>query len=89
MTRIEAGTVDAKRDWVDVGDVVHGAVRARRARYFPGRDIETSLADDLPLIRGDSVLLGQVLFNLLDNAVKYGGERADQRLCAARRRTMS
>ena len=33
----------------------------------------TSIADDLPLIRGDSVLLGQVLFNMIDNAVKYGG----------------
>ena len=72
MTRIEAGTVDAQRDWVDVGDVIHGALQ-RAARYFPGRTIETSIADRLPLIRGDSVLLGQVLFNLIDNAVKYGG----------------
>ncbi len=72
MTRIEAGTVDAKRDWVDVGDVIHGALQ-RAARYFPGRTIETSIGDGLPLIRGDSVLLGQVLFNLIDNAVKYGG----------------
>ena len=36
--------------------------------------IETGIASDLPLIKGDSVLLSQVLFNLLDNAVKYGGE---------------
>ena len=72
MTRIEAGTVDAQRDWVDIGDVIHGALQ-RAARYFPGRTIETSIADRLPLIRGDSVLLGQVLFNLIDNAVKYGG----------------
>ncbi|ANK71266.1 MULTISPECIES: sensor histidine kinase KdpD [Ensifer] len=73
MTRIEAGTVNAKRDWVDVADVVRAAVdRARK--YFPEREIETSIAPDLPLMRGDSVLLGQVLFNLLDNANKYGGE---------------
>jgi two-component system sensor histidine kinase KdpD len=73
MTRIEAGTVDAKHDWVDVGDVIHTALQ-RAARYFPGRTIETSIGENLPLIRGDSVLLGQVLFNLIDNAAKYGGE---------------
>ena len=73
MTRIEAGTVNAKRDWVDVADAVRASVdRARK--YFPEREIETSIAPDLPLMRGDSVLLGQVLFNLLDNANKYGGE---------------
>ncbi len=36
--------------------------------------LETSLAKDLPFIKGDANLLEQVLFNLLDNAQKYGGE---------------
>ncbi|MCA1440128.1 sensor histidine kinase KdpD [Ensifer sp. IC4062] len=73
MTRIEAGTVNAKRDWVDVADVVRSA--AERARkYFPDRVFETSISADLPFIRGDSVLLGQVLFNLLDNANRFGGD---------------
>ncbi|WEX77871.1 sensor histidine kinase KdpD [Sinorhizobium numidicum] len=73
MTRIEAGAINAKRDWVDVADVVRAAVERAR-KYFPDRVIETSIAADLPLIRGDSVLLGQVLFNLLDNANKFGGD---------------
>jgi two-component system sensor histidine kinase KdpD len=73
MTRIEAGTLKPKRDWVDVADVVQSAVERTR-KHAPGRGIETGIAADLPLIRGDSVLLGQVLFNLLDNAVKYGGD---------------
>ncbi|KRA00511.1 histidine kinase [Rhizobium sp. Root564] len=72
MTRITAGTLQAKRDWVDVADVIRSAVERAR-KYFPSQSFETGIAKDLPVIRADSVLLGQVLFNLLDNAAKYGG----------------
>ncbi|GAB4067487.1 sensor histidine kinase KdpD [Ancylobacter sonchi] len=70
MTRIESGTLEARRDWLDVGDVIRAAVE-RCARYYPQLVIDVSIAPTLPLMQGDSVLLGQVLFNLLDNAAKY------------------
>jgi two-component system sensor histidine kinase KdpD len=73
MTKIESGTVNPKREWVDVADVIRGSAERGR-KYFPGHPIDVSIASSLPLIRGDSVLLGQVLFNLIDNAIKYGGE---------------
>ncbi|WP_416408952.1 ATP-binding protein [Agrobacterium rosae] len=72
MTRITTGTLKAKRDWVDLADVVRSATERAR-KYFPAQTFETGIATDLPLMRGDSVLLEQVLFNLLDNAAKYGG----------------
>lgn len=70
MTRLEAGAIDIRRDWVEVSDVVASAVeRARKA--FPRRKIATAVPNKLPLIKGDAALLEQVLFNLLDNAHKY------------------
>ena len=73
MSRIEAGGLKARRDWVDVADVVRGAV-ARCRKTFPRAGVRVSLAADLPFVRGDARLLEQVLFNLLDNAQKYGGD---------------
>jgi two-component system sensor histidine kinase KdpD len=83
MTRIEAGKLHARRDWMDVADVVRSSVE-RAQQYFPNRPIDVSIAPDLPLLRGDSVLLGQVLFNLLDNANKYGGDGTSTSVFARR-----
>jgi two-component system sensor histidine kinase KdpD len=72
MSRIEAGALKPKQDLVDVGEVVRSAIE-RAGKAFPGQPVTTSLARDLPYVRCDANLLEQVLFNLLDNAQKYGG----------------
>ena len=75
MSRIESGALAPRRELVDVADVIRGAVDRCR-KVFPAQQISLSIARDLPAIRADSNLLGQVLFNLLDNAQKYGGDAA-------------
>lgn len=72
ITRIESGALDVRRDWVDVGDVLRSAA-ARADNLFPRRRCKVDIPAALPLVRGDAALLEQVIFNLLDNADKYGG----------------
>ncbi|HWV19865.1 MAG TPA: sensor histidine kinase KdpD [Devosia sp.] len=72
MTRIEAGMMKARRDPIDVAAIIDASV-ARVLKVHPDLGIERSIASELPDAQGDAALLEQVLFNLLDNAHKYGG----------------
>lgn len=82
MTKIEAGALDVRRDWVDVADVLTTAA-SRAQKAFPGLRIDVRIAAKLPHVRGDSTLLQQVVFNLLDNAAKFAGTDKPVRLAAA------
>lgn len=70
MTRLEAGALEIRRDWIDVADVISGAAELSR-KLMPSRKIEVFCEPDLPLVKGDATLLEQVIFNLIDNAHKY------------------
>jgi len=70
MTRLETGHLELTTDWIDLSDVVHGAV-ARTRRLHPGRRVDLDDAGDPLVLQGNATLLEQVLFNLLDNAVKF------------------
>jgi two-component system sensor histidine kinase KdpD len=70
MTRLEIGVLDLKHDFVDMGDVVRAAA-ARARKFWPDRPIVLKIDPNAPLVLGDSTLLEQVVFNLLDNAHKY------------------
>ena len=82
MTRLQAG-LEPSLDWIDPADVAHGAVeRARRS--FPARAIALAAEAALPLIRSDAALLDQVLFNLIENAVKFAPPPAPVRVAVVR-----
>lgn len=70
MTRIEAGAIRLNVELCDVQDLVGCALAATEQR-LGNRSVEIRLADDVPLVSMDLVLMTQVLVNLLDNAHKY------------------
>jgi two-component system sensor histidine kinase KdpD len=70
MTRLETGTLDLATDWVDLADVVRGAV-VRTERLHPGRPIRLGEIADPLVLTGNATLLEQVMFNLIDNAIKF------------------
>jgi two-component system sensor histidine kinase KdpD len=69
MTRLETG-VEIRRDLYPLEEIV-GTALQRMEQQSAGRQILTTLPDNLPLVYVDDVLFGQVIVNLLENAVKY------------------
>jgi two-component system sensor histidine kinase KdpD len=70
MTRLQSGSVRLKRSPVDIQDLV-GAILNQMEERLRGRRVDVNIAEGLPVISVDAVLIGQALVNLLDNAVKF------------------
>ena len=70
MTRLQAGAVTLRREWVPVVELM-GAALGRVERALARHRVTTSLPDDLPLAWVDPVLVEQLLVNLLENAAKH------------------
>ncbi len=57
-------------DWESAEEIIGSVLR--RIPLEHQAQIETTIQPDLPLIWGDSLLLAQLLENLIHNAIKYG-----------------
>jgi two-component system sensor histidine kinase KdpD len=73
MTRLEAGGIGVKLEPADMQDVL-GTAFEHLGGATRGREIRVQIEPNLPLVDMDSVLIAQVLVNLLDNALKYSPE---------------
>lgn len=70
MTRIEAGAVDVKREWMPVDELVGSALERVEARLGT-RPLTTDVPAELPLAAVDPILVEHALVNLLENALKH------------------
>jgi two-component system sensor histidine kinase KdpD len=65
LSRLEAGTLEPRRDWFSLEEVVDAASQGFDA------PLDVQVEPDLPLLKGDSAQLERALGNLLENAARY------------------
>lgn len=84
MPRLESGAMKVAQEPCDVQDVV-GVALSRLADRLRHRPVTVDVAEEIPLVPMDFVLIVQVLVNLIDNALKYSpaGSPIDVRAQAA------
>ncbi|HEY3475940.1 MAG TPA: ATP-binding protein, partial [Anaerolineales bacterium] len=74
LSRIEAGSLKLSREKCDIEDMIHRAVK--QAHLLPGNAFTVHLEPRLPKLYADPPRFESILRNLIENAVKYGGEKA-------------
>ena len=70
ITRIDAGALELRRDWIDLREIIERVVSTARRRGAI-QHLEISLPADLPLVRADATLAEQAIGNVVANAVVH------------------
>jgi K+-sensing histidine kinase KdpD len=83
LARIEAGEMQLRRRWGSVEEIITAAME-RAAPFTRGHTIEVSLEKELPAVRVDARAVAEVVYTLLDNAVKYSPKGTLIRVAASR-----
>ncbi len=70
MTRLEANAIHLRLEPCDIQDVIGSALDQLEER-LEKKPIVVTLPEGLPMVSLDFALFGQVLVNVIDNAIKY------------------
>lgn len=71
LARSEAAAAEGEADLA----ALLATIQVEAARAFPGVEVLARLPRDLPMAKGNPVLIGELLRNLVFNACAYGGGR--------------
>ncbi|URO00435.1 two-component system sensor histidine kinase KdpD [Leclercia adecarboxylata] len=75
MARIQSGGFNLKKEWLTLEEVIGSALKMLEPG-LGGRHIALEMSAPLALIHVDGPLFERVLINLLENAAKYAGSKA-------------
>lgn len=83
LARLDTPGLALRCDWESAEELV-GATLARAQRRAESQRLQARVEPGLPLLWCDATLLSQLLDNLVDNALKYGGDAAPVEILACR-----
>ncbi len=70
MARLRSGSIELNEAWQPVEDVIGSTLRLVKA-HWKDREITLDIPPDLPPLYFDAVLIERLLWNLLENAIKF------------------
>jgi two-component system sensor histidine kinase KdpD len=70
MARLDAGSLDLNKQWHPLEEVI-GTVLNLTHKLLQERTVKVKLPPGIPLVFADSVMIEQVIINLLENAARY------------------
>jgi two-component system sensor histidine kinase KdpD len=70
MSRIESGALNPHLRWNAIGEIVRG-VAAKMRKQLADHQLVIDIAESLPMVPTDYVMMEQVFSNLISNSIKY------------------
>jgi two-component system sensor histidine kinase KdpD len=80
LSKLQAGGAKPNVDWCSVEELVRSAIEAGPA---PAAGFDVDLDDDLPLVSVDAAQLDRALANVLENSVRFAGDKPVTIRCRA------
>jgi len=81
MARLDAGAVVLNKQWYPLDEII-GVVLTRLQKRLEGRPVTVKLPPGTPMIYVDTVMIEQVLINLLENVLRYTPEKSPVEIMA-------